>query len=58
MWLVSYPPTTQTLEKEARLSFESSSCSYAPEPELFHSVFPFHMVIDKEMTIRQVWDNI
>ena len=31
-----------------------ASCSYAPEPGLFHQLFPYHVILDKELLVLQV----
>ncbi len=40
--------------KEADIAEQSHNSHYVPEPELFHRVFPFHAVLDEDLSIVQV----
>ena len=54
VWLVTFPRQTRSLEVEAEIALQASCSTFVPEAALFHRVFPFHMVIDKELRVRQV----
>ena len=54
VWKVSYPEQRRHIEREAAHERQAASCSYAPEPPLFHRLFPYHFVLDKDLKVVQV----
>ena len=54
MFLVQYPEQSKCLSKEAEITCQANASRYVPEPSLFHRVFPFHIVIDKDMRAVQM----
>ena len=54
VWKVTFPDQSRHWERKAALQAQTASCSYAPEPVLFHHLFPYHMVLDREMNVVQV----
>ncbi len=51
---MKYPTQDKCLKKEAGTAEQSHDSHYVPEPELFHRVFPFHAVLDEDLSIVQV----
>lgn len=56
VYLLSFP--RQELggfaEARERLLLQSRHCLYAPTPDLFYQMFPFHFILDRECRLLQV----
>ena len=51
---VTFPRQSRCLSKEAEISCQADSSTYIPEPALFHRIFPFHIVLDKDLQVLQL----
>ncbi|GAX84474.1 hypothetical protein CEUSTIGMA_g11894.t1 [Chlamydomonas eustigma] len=55
VWHVSFSDQGLTTAKgQLALAREDSRIQYSPSPELFYTLFPFHMVIDRQMNLVQI----
>jgi hypothetical protein len=58
VWHVSYPEQAQfKLEFEVLEKKLTATC-YSPEPSLFYSLFPFHMLLDQDLNLVQVGSGL
>ncbi|GAX76175.1 hypothetical protein CEUSTIGMA_g3619.t1 [Chlamydomonas eustigma] len=60
VWCISFPDQSQTtsMGRLTRLTQEQPQIQYSPSADLFYTLFPFHMVIDRHMTLVQVGSGI
>ena len=56
VWHVSFPQQAQHAADSASLQAHSDSATFSPEPSLFFSLFPFHVLLDENLNIQQVWN--
>ena len=54
MLFLSFPEQIKCLSKEAEITYQAQHSKYVPEAELFHRIFPFHVVLDEELRVLQL----
>ena len=54
VWLVTFPEQLKCLRKEAEICLQANTSHYVPEPELFHRIFPYHVVLDDQLRVVQI----
>ena len=58
VWHVSFPEQQAYAADVAALAAQSAAMRYTPEPSLFFSLFPFHLLIDQDMRLVQVCGGV
>ena len=54
VWHVSFPEQQAYISDASALAVQLAGTRYTPEPSLFFSLFPFHLLIDQDMRLVQV----
>ena len=58
VWHVSYPEQAQFKREFEVLERKLAATSYSPEPSLFYSLFPFHMLLDEDLNLVQIGSGL
>ena len=54
VWHVSFPEQQAYVDDASALAVQLAGTRYTPEPSLFLTLFPFHLLIDQNMRLVQV----
>ena len=54
VWQVTFPEQAEYIAATSALKAQTASLRYSPEPSLFFSLFPFHLLLDQDLKIQQV----